>query len=88
MSSTLLSSEGEAGNVSGGILGGRPSCTSGRCEGVGTMVEHELGTVVGMGSGLDAQVAEHGLGFPKSKELDGVRVHSGTEQGCGPTRPQ
>ena len=49
-------------------------------EGVGAMVEHQLGIVVGLSSGLDAQVAEHGVGFPTAEELDSVFVNSSTEK--------
>ena len=36
-------------------------------EGVGAMVEHALGEATRVRVGLDAQVAEHGVGFPASQ---------------------
>ena len=45
------------------------------------MVEHKLDIVVGMSSGLDAQVAEHDVGLPAAEELDDVRVDPGAEEG-------
>ena len=33
-------------------------------EGVGAVIEHALRIVLGVGCGLDAQVAEHGVRFP------------------------
>lgn len=47
------------------------------------MVEHQLRKVGGVDVCLDAQVAEHGVGFPASKELDGVLVNPGAEEGSG-----
>ena len=44
-------------------------------EGVGAVVEHSLGKP--RGHGLDAEVAEHGIGFPAAKEHDGVLVNVG-----------
>ena len=46
-------------------------------EGVGAMVEHELGKV--LGRSLDAEVLEHGVGFPAPEELDAVLVDARTE---------
>ena len=43
------------------------------------MVQHALGVVVSMGGCLDAQVAQHGIGFPSAKELDGVLVNVGAQ---------
>lgn len=51
-----------------------------RREGVGAMVEHLLSEVGTVDVCLDAQVAEHGVGFPAPKELDGVFVDVGTEE--------
>ena len=45
------------------------------------MVQHLLRIVVGQHSGLDAKVAEHGIGFPSTEQLDGVFVYSCTQQG-------
>ena len=50
-------------------------------EGKGPIIQHELGIVVG--GGLNPQVAEHGVRFPASKELDGVFVDPSTEEGGG-----
>ena len=50
------------------------------------MIEHELGEVDLEVGSLDAQVAKHGIRLPTAKELDGVRVHSSTEEGSGTTR--
>ena len=52
-------------------------------EGKGPIIQHELGIVVG--GGLNLQVAEHGVGFPAAKELDGVFVDPSTEEGGGTT---
>ncbi len=50
-------------------------------EGIGAMVKHELGEV--LGSGLDAEVPEHGVGFPAPHEGDVVRVDVGAHEGGG-----
>ena len=55
-------------------------------EGVAPMIKHELGEVGLEVGSLDAQVANHGIRLPTAKELDGVRVDSGTEEGSGATR--
>ena len=47
------------------------------------MVEHLLCIIVGKRGCLDAQIAEHGVGLPATKELDGVLVDTGAEQGGG-----
>ena len=52
------------------------------------MVEHLLRVVVSVDGRLDAQVAEHGVGFLSAEELDGVGVHTGTEQGCRAARAE
>ena len=49
---------------------------------VGAVVEHALGVVMRMDRGLDAEVAEHGVRFPATEELDGVGVNAGAEE-CG-----
>jgi len=67
----------------GGLVGKALIGEFGRVEGVGAMVQHLLRIVVGDGGGLDAEVAEHGIGFPAAKKLDGVTVDSGTEEGGG-----
>ena len=50
--------------------------------------EHALGVVLGVGGGLDAKVAEHGVRAPPAEELDGVGVGSGTQEGGGAARPE
>ena len=52
-------------------------------EGVGAMVEHQLGVVMSMGGSLDAKAAEHGVRLPAAQELDGVRVEPGAEEVSG-----
>ena len=52
------------------------------------MVQHVLGISVGDGGGLDAEVAEHGIGLPAAKEADGVGVNVGTEEGGGASWPE
>ena len=37
---------------------------------------------------MDAEVAEHGIRFPVSKQHDGLCTNVGTEQGGGAARPQ
>lgn len=53
-------------------------------EGVAAAVEHLLGEP--LSGGLDAQVAEHGIRLPATKQLDVILVNAGTEQGGGSTR--
>ena len=48
-------------------------------KGKGPIIQHELGIVVG--GRLNPQVAEHGVGFPASKELDGIFIYAGAEEG-------
>ena len=55
-------------------------------EGVGAMVQHLLGVVVGYRGGLDAKIAKHGVGFPAAKELDGILVDASAKKRSGPTR--
>ena len=43
---------------------------------------------VGVGVSRHAEVAEHGVGFPSSQELDDVRVNAGAQEGGGPTRAE
>ena len=50
-------------------------------EGVGAMVQHVLGAVVGVSRGGDAEVAEHRVGAPATKELDGVGIGASAQQG-------
>jgi len=49
------------------------------------MVEHFLGKVGGVDVCLNAQIAEHGVGFPSAKELDDILVDVRTEESsCSP----
>lgn len=50
------------------------------------MVQHLLRKVVGVDVGLDAKVAEHGVGFPSAEEHDDVGVNVGAEEGGGAAR--
>ena len=59
-----------------------------RSETVGAMVPHVLGVAVSDGGGLDAEVAEHGIGLPAAKEADGIRVHASAEEGGGTARTE
>ena len=52
-------------------------------EGVRAVVEHSLRVSVGVGGGLDAQVSEHSVRLPATKELDSVRIYAGAEEGSG-----
>ena len=72
-------------DLGGGLLRGAALGAGCGGEGVGAMVEHELGIVVSVGGSLDAKVAEHGVGLPAAQELDGVRVGPGAEEGGGAT---
>ena len=60
-----------------GLLGQATEGIGAGGKGKGPIIQHELGIVVG--GGLNPQVAEHGVGFPASKELDGVFVNPSTE---------
>jgi len=59
-----------------------------RGEGVGAMVEHLLGEVGTVDVCLDAKIAEHGVRFPPTEELDDIRVDVGAEEGGGTTRAE
>jgi len=52
------------------------------------MVEHLLGEVGTMDVCLDAKIAEHGVRFPPTEELDDIRVDVSTEKGGGTTRSE
>ena len=75
-------------NVRWGLVRDVAVVIVGAVEGVGAMVEHLLGIVVQMGGSLNAQVAEHSVGFPAAQEHDGVLVDTSTEQGGGTTGAQ
>ena len=55
-------------------------------KGEAPMFKHAVRVVMGVGRGLDMEVAEHGVGAPLAQELDSVGVGSGTEEG-GRRRP-
>ena len=55
-------------------------------ESVGAVVLHVLGNVRVVGEGLDAEVDEHGVGFPGAEQFDGVFVDVGAEQRRGAAR--
>ena len=71
----------ELADLGGGLLRDVAAGAGGGGEGVGAMVEHEMGVVVSMGGSLDAKVAKHGDGLPAAQELDGVQVNPGAEGG-------
>ena len=71
-----------------GLLGEVAAVTCLWCERVGTMVEHALGQTARVGVGLDAEVAEHRVGFPASEKLDDVCVDACAEERRGATRAQ
>ena len=52
------------------------------------MVKHALRVVMGVGGGLDTEVAEHCVGVLVAEKLDSVGVGSGTEEGGGAARPE
>ena len=52
-------------------------------EGVGSVVEHDLGEMLGGASGLDLQVAKHGIRSPASQEAGDGGVDVATEEGSG-----
>ena len=67
----------QGGDLRGGFTWkGAISVGAGR-KGEGAVVEHALGE--GRGSCLDAEVTEHGVGFPAAKEHDGVCASVGAE---------
>ena len=47
-----------------------------------------LGNVRVVGEGLDAEVDEHGIGFPAAEQFDGVLVDVGAEQRGGAARAE
>ena len=55
-------------------------------ESVSPVSQHLLSIVVGVSGGGDAKVAEHSVGAPSAKKLDGVGVSPCTEKGGGATR--
>ena len=55
-------------------------------KGVVAMGNHLLGIVIGVTSGLDAKVTEHGVRFPSSKQLHSVGIDSSTQESSGSTR--
>lgn len=57
-------------------------------EAVGGSFKHAASHVLHDGNGLDVQVADHGIALPAAEESDHVGVHSGTQEGHGPTGPE
>ena len=51
----------ELADLGGGLLRGVAAGAGCGGEGVGAMVEHELGVVVGVGGSMDAKAAKHGV---------------------------
>ena len=58
-----------------------PGMVDARSESEGAVVEHQLGEIGGVDMGLDAEVAEHRIGFPAAEELDPGRVNVGAHEG-------
>ena len=59
-----------------------------RFEGERPVFEHGLGeTRLGIHR-VDVEVAEHGVGFPTAKQLDGVLIHVGAEESSGSPRAE
>ena len=86
-----MGEDGGGGDNRGGGLVGEPVAVVAeglRREGVGAMVEHALGVVVGVCRGLDSKVAKHGVGFPAAQELDSVLLDMGAEEGGGSAGPE
>ena len=66
----------------------RPRGVGSGGEGVGAVFEHALRQVCGVGVGLNAQVAEHGVRFPAADEFDDVGFDPGAEEGRGAAGPE
>ena len=61
---------GKLGDFNGSFIREAGALEDTGCKGKVSSVKHELG--VGGGCGLDAQVAEHGVGLPAAKQHDGL----------------
>ena len=59
-----------------------------RVERVASVFEHFLGEIAANNMCLDAEVAEHGVGFPATEELDGVTIDVSTEESSRAARTQ
>ena len=62
------------GDRRSGLLGEAPGFKVGGHEGVGAVVEHALGELLGVDGVLDPEVPEHGVRFPAAEEHDGIAV--------------
>ena len=78
----------QCGDERRGLLGEAAGLEFGGHEGVGAVVEHALGELLGVDGGLDPEVPEHGVGLPASEEHDGVAVDVGAEEGSGAARAE
>ena len=78
----------QCGDLRWGLLGEATGFEVGGHEGVGAVVEHALGELLGVDGSLDPEVPEHGVRFPAAEEHDGVAVDVGAEEGCGPARAE
>ena len=75
---------GEQGGDRGrSLLGEAPGFEVGGHEGVGAVVEHALGELLGVDGGLDPEVPEHSIRLPSTEEHDGVAVDVGAEESGG-----
>ena len=77
---------GELGDFNGRFIGEAGALEDTGSEGEVSSIKHELG--VGRGGCLDAQVTEHGVGFPAAKQHDGFCADIGTEKGGRAARTQ
>ena len=77
---------GQLGDFNGSFVGEAGTLEDTGRESEVSSVKHELG-VTG-GGDLDAEAVEHGIGFPASKQHDGLRADVGTEQGGCAAQPQ
>ena len=59
-----------------------------RYEGEAAAVQHALGVVGVVGSGLDTKVLEHGVGLPATEKFDSAGVDPGAEQGGSAAGPE
>ena len=77
---------GELGDFNGSFIREAGALEDTGCKGKVSSVKHELG--VGGGGCLDAQAAEHGVGFPVAQQHDSFCADVVTEEGGGPARAQ
>jgi hypothetical protein len=54
-----------------------------RSDGVAAGGDHELSEPLAGDFCLGTETLQHGVGFPTSDELDGVRINIGAEESCG-----